>query len=259
MQQEVRRGVPGTHLHQVQVPDHTGHHDVEHHRAAQPDPLVGARIHQRPRVIDRSQQVGLVGEGHEPPQHPGPGLGLDVHHGGQHSDDDRRAQHHPGGPAIGELGDLCHVRTNSGLRRSVPARCREHVSVQFSPTGHDARICGVPMPYTAPRHTDHLRRAHHGDPEPAARLRLHRSRPEQGTPADRRAGASAPRRADLVERATRWNRGFDDGGYWVVTKHKDVKEISRRSDVFSSLAKTALPGTRRAPRANRSKPGSTCC
>ncbi|WP_197381620.1 cytochrome P450 [Mycolicibacterium mengxianglii] len=35
--------------------------------------------------------------------------------------------------------------------------------------------------------------------------------------------------------------GFDDGGYWVVTKHKDVKEISLRSDIFSSLAKTALP------------------
>ena len=35
--------------------------------------------------------------------------------------------------------------------------------------------------------------------------------------------------------------GFDDGGYWVVTKHKDVKEISRRSDVFSSLEKTAIP------------------
>ena len=35
--------------------------------------------------------------------------------------------------------------------------------------------------------------------------------------------------------------GFDDGGYWVVTKHKDVKEISRRSDVFSSMTKTALP------------------
>ena len=35
--------------------------------------------------------------------------------------------------------------------------------------------------------------------------------------------------------------GFDDGGYWVVTKHKDVTEISRRSDVFSSLEKTALP------------------
>ncbi len=44
-----------------------------------------------------------------------------------------------------------------------------------------------------------------------------------------------------------WNKqplgvgGFDDGGYWVVTKHKDVKEISRRSDVFSSMTKTALP------------------
>jgi cholest-4-en-3-one 26-monooxygenase len=35
--------------------------------------------------------------------------------------------------------------------------------------------------------------------------------------------------------------GFDDGGFWVVSKHKDVKEISRRSDVFSSLQKTALP------------------
>jgi len=35
--------------------------------------------------------------------------------------------------------------------------------------------------------------------------------------------------------------GFGDGGYWVVSKHKDVKEVSRRSDVFSSLEKTALP------------------
>jgi len=35
--------------------------------------------------------------------------------------------------------------------------------------------------------------------------------------------------------------GFGDGGYWVVTKHKDVKEVSRRSEVFSSLEKTALP------------------
>ncbi|MCV7414847.1 cytochrome P450 [Mycolicibacterium litorale] len=35
--------------------------------------------------------------------------------------------------------------------------------------------------------------------------------------------------------------GFDDGGFWVVTKHRDVKEVSRRSDVFSSFEKTALP------------------
>ena len=35
--------------------------------------------------------------------------------------------------------------------------------------------------------------------------------------------------------------GFDDGGYWVVTRHQDVKEVSRRSDVFSSQEKTALP------------------
>ena len=35
--------------------------------------------------------------------------------------------------------------------------------------------------------------------------------------------------------------GFDDGGFWVVTKHKDVKEVSLRSDVFSSLENTAIP------------------
>lgn len=35
--------------------------------------------------------------------------------------------------------------------------------------------------------------------------------------------------------------GFNDGGYWVVTKHKDVKEVSRRSDVYQSGPNTALP------------------
>ncbi len=35
--------------------------------------------------------------------------------------------------------------------------------------------------------------------------------------------------------------GFDDGGFWVVTKHNDVKEVSLRSDVFSSLQNTAIP------------------
>ncbi|MDT5016074.1 MAG: cholest-4-en-3-one 26-monooxygenase, partial [Mycobacterium sp.] len=27
--------------------------------------------------------------------------------------------------------------------------------------------------------------------------------------------------------------GYNDGGFWVVTKHKDVKEVSLRSDIFS--------------------------
>src|SRR6201989_2922135 len=35
--------------------------------------------------------------------------------------------------------------------------------------------------------------------------------------------------------------GFDDGGFWVVSKHKDVKEISRSSRVSASLKKTARP------------------
>ncbi|RCW44551.1 cholest-4-en-3-one 26-monooxygenase [Halopolyspora algeriensis] len=34
--------------------------------------------------------------------------------------------------------------------------------------------------------------------------------------------------------------GFDDEGYWVVSRHADVKEVSRRSDVFSSRENTAI-------------------
>ncbi|RMI28340.1 cytochrome P450 [Nocardia stercoris] len=39
--------------------------------------------------------------------------------------------------------------------------------------------------------------------------------------------------------------GFRDGGYWVVTKHEDIKHISRHSDLFSAAAKGSvirLPG-----------------
>src|ERR1700748_1788632 len=34
--------------------------------------------------------------------------------------------------------------------------------------------------------------------------------------------------------------GFDDEGHWVLTRHADVKEVSRRSDVFSSYENTAI-------------------
>ncbi|MCJ0902292.1 cytochrome P450 [Rhodococcus sp. ARC_M6] len=35
--------------------------------------------------------------------------------------------------------------------------------------------------------------------------------------------------------------GFQDDGYWVVSRHEDVKEVSQRSDVFSSWENTAIP------------------
>ena len=35
--------------------------------------------------------------------------------------------------------------------------------------------------------------------------------------------------------------GFHDGGFWAVTKHKDVKEISLRSDLFSSQENGVIP------------------
>ncbi|MGH3435666.1 MAG: cytochrome P450 [Sciscionella sp.] len=34
--------------------------------------------------------------------------------------------------------------------------------------------------------------------------------------------------------------GFGDAGYWVVTRHADVKEVSRDSELFSSREKTAI-------------------
>ncbi|RSM81291.1 cytochrome P450 [Kibdelosporangium aridum] len=43
-----------------------------------------------------------------------------------------------------------------------------------------------------------------------------------------------------------WNKtpkrdcGFDDDGYWVVTRHEDVKEVSRNSDVYSTWENTAI-------------------
>src|SRR5690348_8424106 len=35
--------------------------------------------------------------------------------------------------------------------------------------------------------------------------------------------------------------GFADGGFWVVSKHRDVREVSLRSDVFSSAKKSIVP------------------
>jgi cholest-4-en-3-one 26-monooxygenase len=35
--------------------------------------------------------------------------------------------------------------------------------------------------------------------------------------------------------------GFGDGGYRVVTKHRDIREVSLRSDVFSSAKKSIVP------------------
>jgi cholest-4-en-3-one 26-monooxygenase len=35
--------------------------------------------------------------------------------------------------------------------------------------------------------------------------------------------------------------GFNDGGFWAITKHEDVKEISRRNDVFSSSENCTIP------------------
>ena len=38
----------------------------------------------------------------------------------------------------------------------------------------------------------------------------------------------------------RGSGGFDDDGYWVVTRHADVLQVSRHSELFSSEANTAL-------------------
>jgi cholest-4-en-3-one 26-monooxygenase len=37
------------------------------------------------------------------------------------------------------------------------------------------------------------------------------------------------------------SEAFDDDGYWLVTRHKDVREVSLRDDVFSSAANCVVP------------------
>ncbi len=51
--------------------------------------------------------------------------------------------------------------------------------------------------------------------------------------------------------------GFGDGGFWVVSRHRDVREVSLHSDVFSSaqeVDRAALQGDRRR-RTDRGGPG----
>ncbi|MBY0388718.1 MAG: cytochrome P450 [Mycobacterium pseudokansasii] len=43
------------------------------------------------------------------------------------------------------------------------------------------------------------------------------------------------------EQAPGHGGGYHDGGFWAITKLKDVKEVSRRSDVFSSYENTVIP------------------
>jgi cholest-4-en-3-one 26-monooxygenase len=43
------------------------------------------------------------------------------------------------------------------------------------------------------------------------------------------------------EQAPGTGGGFHDGGFWAITKHKDVKEISLRNDVFSSAENCVIP------------------
>ncbi|KZS53589.1 steroid C27-monooxygenase [Mycobacterium kansasii] len=43
------------------------------------------------------------------------------------------------------------------------------------------------------------------------------------------------------EQAPGHGGGYHDGGFWAITKLKDVKEVSRRSDVFSSWENTVIP------------------
>src|SRR6202000_3317810 len=43
------------------------------------------------------------------------------------------------------------------------------------------------------------------------------------------------------EQAPGTGGGFHDGGYWAITKLDDVKEVSRRSDIFSSHENGVIP------------------
>ena len=51
--------------------------------------------------------------------------------------------------------------------------------------------------------------------------------------------------------------GFGDGGYWVVSKHRDIRDVSLRSDVFSSATKSIVPRYREDLAAGQIEAGRT--
>ena len=78
-------------------------------------------------------------------------------------------------------------------------------------------------------------------PQPARRLRLHRPRRQrQGTPASRSWPSCARPRRSGGTSSPIGKGGFDDGGYWAVTKHADVTAVSKHSEVFSSWENGAI-------------------
>jgi cholest-4-en-3-one 26-monooxygenase len=63
----------------------------------------------------------------------------------------------------------------------------------------------------------------------------------RGLPVDELAELRKTRPMWWCEQTPGHAGGFNDGGYWVVTKHKDVKEVSLRSDIFSSYENGVIP------------------
>ena len=94
-------------------------------------------------------------------------------------------------------------------------------------------------------------------PQHSGRLRLPRPDAQPRAPAGRRA-----RRAAQGPSPIHWvdvpggTGGFGDKGYWLVTKHADVKEVSRRSDVFSQLAERRHPGLAAGDDARSDRPAA---
>ena len=87
------------------------------------------------------------------------------------------------------------------------------------------------------------------EPTHPAGFRLHRPRPVRAARARRGVRRAAAHRAGLVEPQPRGASGFDDEGYWVVTRHADVVAVSRDSD--------DLLHARRTPRSSGSGAGMT--
>ena len=92
-------------------------------------------------------------------------------------------------------------------------------------------------------------------------LRLHRPRPLRAPGARRTSSPScaAPRRSGGTPQP-RGASGFDDEGYWVVTRHADVLEVSRdQRHLLQPARRPRSSGTRsRSPRRRWGCSGSSC-
>ena len=141
----------------------------------------------------------------------------------------------PGAMATSSTSGSCRIASSNACSRAPDPITRTRTTV--NPIGSaavESRMCRRVGYTLGPQHKVEVRTTTQGAAV-RARLRLHQSRrPQKGIP--------VAEFAELRKTAPVWwneqpESIFDDGGYWVISRHEDIKTISRDGDLWSTNRK----------------------